>query len=144
MALLAAQFGLVLAAVLPQTKQFSNYNCFLVEVPWSKNKEGNKKCITEELFLHPQMPRLQHMSVISLVESIFNDNEPMGITRNKPNTHLCKCTRLQIQISSLMVHYQEVERKWHWGRPPVCNAEGGKNLGPAVIVLLSSRPLCST
>lgn len=26
----------------------------------------------------------------------------------------------------LTVHYHEEERKWHRGRPPVCNAEGGK------------------
>lgn len=91
LALLAAQFGLpvfrlVLAAVLPWTKQLSSYNCFLVQVPQSKRKVGHKKCITEELFLHPQMSRLKHIIVISLVESIFNDHEQIGITRNEPNT----------------------------------------------------------
>lgn len=58
-------------------------------MPWSKSKVGNKKCVIEELFLNTETVKLKPMSAISLLESIFNDHEPIGITRNEPNTNVC-------------------------------------------------------
>lgn len=76
-------------ATIPWTKHFTNYNCFLVQVPLRESKVGYEKLFTKGLFLYLQKTRLKPMGVISLLQYIFNNYDPIGRTKNYLDIHIC-------------------------------------------------------
>lgn len=76
------------SATIPWAKRFTNYNYFLVQMPSSESKVGYEKLFTIGLFLHLQKTRLKPVGVTSLLQYIFNNYDPIDMTKSYLDIHI--------------------------------------------------------